>query len=689
MVASAAASRAKKDGAMERSSTTLGVVPGGSQGEKAEEREEEVLPLPGQNKVLKMYDHPYCQCGVAAVICCNFIVSAIEAQILPEDDTGKSVFFGFEVTFNVIFLVELIFNMYANFLAKFWNNSWNVFDVAIVAVSWISMLGDFPGVTVLRLFRAFRVFRLFKRIESLRKIIIGVVKSLPGLANAFCILALVMGVFSIMGTSFFGEDFPDEFGCFFKSMLSCVQMMTYDSWVSGISRPIILYYSDQPMTAVFFVSYAFISAIIMANVLIAILVDKYTEAVQELDAADAAAENENEHLDMELFKTGPEMQAAMDATRQRLVESIVNIRRLCQSLQHPLEDDPTEDRDAQGLFLSKSPSSGEEEVEKEKDILPNQSKVKEAFEHPYAQVVLAICIFANFCCAAIQSQLKPLPGFNDAAVDAFKVVDYLFNALFTIELLINMYGNFFFKFYTNLWNVFDFMIVVVSLVALFGEGFDVTALRLFRAFRRSIVAFRVVRLLRLKWVKMIVLGVLKSLPGVSNAFVLLGLIMGIWSIMGVSFYRELYPDLFGNFFKGMLTMLQIMSFDSWSSGITRPIILNHETADVLGGIFFITYVFASAIIMANVVLAILIDKFLSTAKEIQEAEKREKEEARQAKKDAGEENLFVKRDGEEMPSEEDPVKNFAEAINLELQKLYDVIDGPMQAFTKDLLERVD
>merc|ERR1719428_317385 len=256
----------------------------------------------------------------------------------------------------------------------------------------------------------------------------------------------------------------------------------------------------------------------------------------------------------------------------------------------------------------------------------------------------------NFFAAGVQAQLKPLP--ESGAAGVFHALDYFFNALFFVELMLNIYGNFFFPFWKDLWNIFDFVIVVVSLIALFGEGFDVTALRLFRAFRRSIVAFRVVRLLRLKQVKMIVLGVIKSLPGVSNAFVLLGLIMGIWSIMGVSFYRELYPDLFGNFFKGMLTMLQIMSFDSWSSGITRPVILNHETADVLGGIFFITYVFASAIIMANVVLAILIDKFLSTAKEIQEAEKREKEEARQAKKDAGEENLFVKRDGEEMPSEE-------------------------------------
>jgi voltage-gated sodium channel len=246
--------------------------------------------------------------------------------------------------------------------------------------------------------------------------------------------------------------------------------------------------------------------------------------------------------------------------------------------------------------------------------------------------------------------------------------------MFLIELLLNMYGNFFLKFFKSLWNIFDFLIVVVSLVALFGDGFDVTALRMFRALRRTVVAFRVVRLLRLKHVKMIVLGVLKSLPGVSNAFLLLGLIMGIWSIMGVNFYCELFPDYYGNFFKGMLTHLQIMSFDSWSSGITRPIILHDETADVLGGLFFIAYVFASAIIMANVVLAILIDKFLSTAKEIQLQEKKEKDAAKAA---------------EEQDTQQFQMQQFSEVINFELGKLQEVITGPMQAFTQDLLGRVD
>merc|ERR1719375_1590583 len=162
-----------------------------------------------------------------------------------------------------------------------------------------------------------------------------------------------------------------------------------------------------------------------------------------------------------------------------------------------------------------------------------------------------------------------------------------------------MWGNFFIPFWTNLWNIFDFVIVFVSLFSLLFRPVDVTALRLFRAFRRSIVAFKVTRLLKMEKLKIIILGVLKSLPGVTNAFILLGLVMGIWSIMGVNFFREDFDDEFGNFFKAMLTMAQIMTFDSWSSGVSRPILLHVNTQSIMGGIFFLTYVFATAIIMMN------------------------------------------------------------------------------------------
>ena len=104
-------------------------------------------------------------------------------------------------------------------------SGWNIFDFVIVLISTISLIyPQMPGIVVLRLFRAFRVFRLFKRIPSLRKIVVGVMVSLPGVGNAFVILGLIMAIWSIIGVEFFREDMDEEFGNFAKGMLTMFQV---------------------------------------------------------------------------------------------------------------------------------------------------------------------------------------------------------------------------------------------------------------------------------------------------------------------------------------------------------------------------------------------------------------------------------------------------------------------------------
>ena len=92
----------------------------------------------------------------------------------------------------------------------------------------------------------------------------------------------------------------------------------------------------------------------------------------------------------------------------------------------------------------------------------------------------------------------------------------------------------------------------------------------------------------------------------------------------------------GNFSWAMLSMLQIMCFDSWSSQIARNVVFSDKTSPI-PPIFFVSYVLVSGLIMMNVVLAILLDKFLSTSQEIQAELKAEK--AAAAQKKAGENEM--------------------------------------------------
>ena len=101
-----------------------------------------------------------------------------------------------------------------------------MFDFVIVSISIIALADPtLPGISVLRLFRAFRVFRLFRRIESLRIVIEGIIAALPGVGNAFVIMGILMGIWSIIGVEFFREYDDQDFGTFLKAMFTmwCVQ----------------------------------------------------------------------------------------------------------------------------------------------------------------------------------------------------------------------------------------------------------------------------------------------------------------------------------------------------------------------------------------------------------------------------------------------------------------------------------
>ena len=174
----------------------------------------------------RYYETHAAQLVVAALIAANFAVSLVQAQVSTRASAADVlVFAGFEWFFTVAFTIELVWNMLSHWCFAFWSSGWNLFDFVIVSIAWLAIfLEQLPGVSVLRLFRAFRVFRLFRRVESLRSIIEGVFKSLPAVGNAFAVLAILMGIWSIIGVEFFAPFAPQHFGTFARAMLTTWQV---------------------------------------------------------------------------------------------------------------------------------------------------------------------------------------------------------------------------------------------------------------------------------------------------------------------------------------------------------------------------------------------------------------------------------------------------------------------------------
>lgn len=294
-----------------------------------------------QERVRKAYETQFVQISVALLIFFNFCVSALQAQMLPEEGTLEDkVFFVLEYFFNISFAIELVWNLYGSWFLYFWQSGWNWFDFIIVVVSLLSMsFSNLPGISVLRLLRAFRVFRLFKRVDSLKKIIEGVFGSLPGVSQAFMVLGILMGIWSVIGVEFFAGPEPQFFGNFSKAMFTMWQIMTMDSWSSGIARNIIFKH-DYPLAAIFFISYIFIAGIVMTNVVVAILLDKYLEA---MDKDKEPQEDELDELDpAETEKAkgeGGDVDSQAEAVEMSPITKEKTISRRTSLRQIPNEDD--------------------------------------------------------------------------------------------------------------------------------------------------------------------------------------------------------------------------------------------------------------------------------------------------------------------------------------------------------------
>merc|ERR550537_398352 len=176
----------------------------------------------------------------------------------------------------------------------------------------ITLPGPFA---LLRMMRAFRVFRLFNRIKSLQKIVGALARDVPGVANAFLIMLIVMCIFAVLGVEFFrmvgscgGPSwtggvfetsremcFGDEyFGTFSRSLYTLFQILTGDSWSEAVVRPILLVYPIQDYekvgSAFFFVGFVIINYVVLINVVVAVLLDKMQESTD--DAAEEEVSSE-------------------------------------------------------------------------------------------------------------------------------------------------------------------------------------------------------------------------------------------------------------------------------------------------------------------------------------------------------------------------------------------------------------
>ena len=221
----------------------------------------------------------------------------------------KYIFFIIDQVCLWIFIVEIIIKFIA-YNKDFFKYKWNIFDLVIVAVSILSSFSYFTVLRVLRIFRSARIlnairsmraikaFRFIDSLNQLKTIFTALIKSIPGIIWTCLLLMIFFYIYAIVGTNSFGSDFPEYFGSLGRSLLTLFQVMSFDSWFSGITRPVLHVF---PWAWVYFISFALISTYVIMNIIIGILVNSIEEVrSQNEDESDDSIKKQLQSISAQL-----------------------------------------------------------------------------------------------------------------------------------------------------------------------------------------------------------------------------------------------------------------------------------------------------------------------------------------------------------------------------------------------------
>ena len=224
-----------------------------------------------------LVEHPRFSAFITAVIAFNAVILGLETS-KPLMQSAGGLIYALDYACLTIFVVELALKLVA-FGPRFFRNGWNVFDFVIVG---ISLVPAGQGFTALRALRILRVLRVISVAPSLRRVVEGFIRAVPGMGSVFLLMGLIFYIGAVIATRLFADAFPQWFGTLGASAYSLFQIMTLESWSMGIVRPVMEVY---PHAWAFFVPFILATTFVVLNLVVGLIVNSMQEAHHEEDAA--------------------------------------------------------------------------------------------------------------------------------------------------------------------------------------------------------------------------------------------------------------------------------------------------------------------------------------------------------------------------------------------------------------------
>lgn len=172
-------------------------------------------------------------------------------------------------------------------------------------------------------------------------------------------------------------------------------------------------------------------------------------------------------------------------------------------------------------------------------------------------------------------------------------LDRICLGIFVAELVAKLYARRL-AFFRSGWNIFDFVIVAVSLMPTAGGLSVLRALRILRALRLVSVVPSLRR---------VVEGFVTALPGMGSVFVLMALIFYIGAVMATKLFGTSFPEWFGTLGGSAYTLFQVMTLESWSMGIVRPVMETYPYAWA----FFVPFIMMTTFAVVNLLVGLIVN----------------------------------------------------------------------------------
>ncbi|MEI7738057.1 MAG: ion transporter [Burkholderiaceae bacterium] len=239
-----------------------------------------------------------------------------------------------------------------------------------------------------------------------------------------------------------------------------------------------------------------------------------------------------------------------------------------------------------------------------------QLKIENFVAHHWIQTGIVVLIIIN----ALLLGMETSESIMDVYGPELHLLDHAILGIFICEIALLMLARGL-NFFKDPWCVFDFVVIAIALIPA-SEALAVL---------RSLRVLRVLRLInKVQSMRKVVKGLLGSLASLGSVIGLMLIVFYVSAVISTNLFAKEFPDWFGNLGASFFTLFQIMTLESWSEGIARPVMEKFPYSWV----FFLSFIMIATFTVINLFIAAIVDSFSSASHEEREENTRHLKESK-------------------------------------------------------------